>query len=193
MTGVGEARVVAFVVPVLLPFVYLLGCWILGGLGWRALARRHPAKASAGRRIGRLWCGSVHLGLFARYSGCVVWELHEEGIRLSTWFFLRCGHSPIFLPWEGLAFVPARRFVLQDGLELRVVGERVAVWMPWVQAQRLRRMSERFWPIDSGNVGKPGQQTQELSGGPERGESPEGRGGDDATMRVGDGPQRKVV
>jgi len=139
---------VSKVLPLLFPFFYAIGLWFIGTIsGWRSLAKRYPADRDPGPRLGRLLWGSLQTGIFSRYNHCIVWSPHEQGLRLAPWFFLRIGHPPILLPWEGLRFVQRAHLWILDGIDV-ITPDGTRLWIPLLQAKRLRKLSHgRFWPI----------------------------------------------
>lgn len=152
----------SFLMAILVPFLYAGALWCRSRLsGWHALSRRYPDRAPAASPLGRIWCGSLRLGLLGHYRGSVVCTVHPTGLRLASWIHLRIGHAPIFLPWSELRCIPRARLRLLEGLEVRTRhGNRM--WLPRSLALELRRLSEgRFWPVtppppDAG-VPAPGQ------------------------------------
>jgi hypothetical protein len=132
----------------LFPLAYVLGLWIVSRLtGWAALARRFPVGSEPGALKGRLYFGSLHIGLFGGYNHCVVWSVHERVLRLAPWFFLRLWHAPIELPLDALAYRKRSRFWLVDGIDVIAPSGR-RLWLPMLQARHLRKVTDGlFWPV----------------------------------------------
>jgi hypothetical protein len=135
------------ILPLLFPLLYVVGLWATGRLtGWHSLAKRFPRLKDPGPRLGRLLWGSLQIGRFGKYNHCVIWSAHEKALCISPWFYLRMGHAPIHLPWEGLHFTHRSRFWLLDGVDV-ITSEGDKIWLPIAQAKDLRKSSQgKFWP-----------------------------------------------
>ena len=67
--------------------------------GWRALAKRYPAKDM--EVAGERWTmQSGALRILVRYRHILTIAANPRGLYLDVMFLFRPGHPPLFIPWE---------------------------------------------------------------------------------------------
>ncbi|HYC31537.1 MAG TPA: hypothetical protein VEB59_04565 [Gemmatimonadales bacterium] len=85
----------------------VLGGFIAGAGGWRALAERYPAGATLGNgaeerfRFASLRTSGGALGT-AAYGSCVMIGVGDRGISLDLWAPFRLWHPALFIPWAAV-------------------------------------------------------------------------------------------
>lgn len=115
--------------------VFLVNILLAGLGGWRRLAAAYPASGEPpGEKFP--W-RSFRLGI-VNYNNCLNLTAARSGLHVATFFFLRLGHRPFFLPWSELEATRQRGWILEY-VELRAHKE------PGVRIRIQRGLAEQLF------------------------------------------------
>jgi hypothetical protein len=114
----------------LLTVLVVLTVWtgvsrLLAGLGgWARLAELYPDRSDLVEGETVSWqSGSVGP---VSYNSCLKLQATREGLRLSTHFFFRVGHPPLWIPWDQLHGISRRTVIFRQFLVVDVGRPAVA-------------------------------------------------------------------
>ena len=97
--------------------------WLVGAMGWRALATRYPADAPAtGQPLG-LTSGTIG---GANYNGALKVSVEREGLHLAVMALFRVGHPPMLIPWSEITSVTQKNALWARWYTLRIGTPHVA-------------------------------------------------------------------
>ena len=85
---------------VLVAFIIYLTPWLSG---WRSLAEKYRAEGHFSGLAHTFWY--AHMRSMTKYNRVLKVGCDERGLSLSTAFYFRLGHPPLFIPWSEVHFI----------------------------------------------------------------------------------------
>jgi hypothetical protein len=114
-------------VPILIFLVFFAAIWcgtsLLTGKmsGWAILARRFASTLPFPSQTWRWVSARMRWG--ANYKSCLTIGADSAGLYLSTLFFFRIGHPPLFVPWTEISLRGRRKIFFMEFVELQLGRE----------------------------------------------------------------------
>ncbi len=83
----------------------------------------------------------------ANYNNCLIIGADPTGLYLSTLFFRRIGHPPLFIPWPEISLRGRRKILFVEFVEFRLGREeRIPFSIRAGLADKIRPAAATSWP-----------------------------------------------
>jgi hypothetical protein len=134
--------------------LFFVALWCVIGLvvgrisGWATLERRF---ASTLPFPGQTWrWRSARMRWGANYNNCLVIGGDPAGLYLSSLFFLRIGHPPLFIPWTEISVRSRRKIMFIECVEFKLGREeQIPFLIRAGLADQIRSAAASSWPVES--------------------------------------------
>jgi hypothetical protein len=140
--------------PITISLVFFVAIWCVTGLltgkmsGWAILGRRFGSALPFPRQTWR-WVGA-RMRWGANYKGCLTIGVDPAGLYLSTLFFFRIGHPPLFVPWTEISLRGRRKIFFIEFVELELGREEhIPFLIRAGLADQIRSAAATSWPVQA--------------------------------------------